>query len=127
MNTGDSEDEITVNLLAAVATDDILVAATKLEDPPAFAELWARAETRLLYVAMTRSRLAVHLPLDIQKLFGLRNTTAEILGSPRTERQQAASAEPSGAPSGASEAVSPYHSPRATDSRDVAALKRFFR
>jgi hypothetical protein len=85
------------------------------------------AETRLLYVAMTRSRLAVHLPRDIQKRFGLRNTTAEILGSPRTERQQAASAEPSGAPSGASEAVSPYHSPRATDSREMAALKRFFR
>jgi ATP-dependent exoDNAse (exonuclease V) beta subunit len=111
-----------------IALEGLLEAARICENPryQGFVEV-SEAETRLLYVAMTRSRLAVHLPRDIQKRFGLRNTTAEILGFPRAERQQAASAEPSGAPSGASEAVSPYRSPRATDSREMAALKRLFR
>jgi hypothetical protein len=38
MNSGESEDEITVKLLSAAATDEILVAAAKLGDHPAFAE-----------------------------------------------------------------------------------------
>jgi hypothetical protein len=58
MNTGESEDEITVKLLAAAATDEILVAAAKLGDRPAFAELWARHSKRSLQIAyrITKNR-----------------------------------------------------------------------
>ncbi len=38
------------------------------------------AETRLMYVALSRARLGVHLPREIAKLFGIRSTTDEILG-----------------------------------------------
>jgi RNA polymerase sigma-70 factor (ECF subfamily) len=37
-----SQDEITIKLLAATAPDDVLVAAAKLGDRPAFTELWER-------------------------------------------------------------------------------------
>jgi RNA polymerase sigma-70 factor (ECF subfamily) len=37
-----SQDEITIKLLAAAAPDDVLVAASKLGDRPAFTELWER-------------------------------------------------------------------------------------
>ena len=38
------------------------------------------SEARLLYVALTRARLGVHLPREIGKRFGIRSTTNEILG-----------------------------------------------
>lgn len=38
------------------------------------------AESRLLYVGITRASLAVSLPLEIRKRFGLRNTTDQLLG-----------------------------------------------
>lgn len=38
------------------------------------------AEARLLYVGITRASLAVSLPQDIKKRFGLRNTTDQLLG-----------------------------------------------
>jgi superfamily I DNA/RNA helicase len=44
------------------------------------------SETRLLYVALTRGKLGVHLPREIAKRFGIRSTTTEVLGetvSPR--------------------------------------------
>ena len=85
------------------------------------------AEARLLYVAMTRARLAVHLPRDIQKRFGLRQTTAEILGASRTEETQGRPAEQNDHRNQSPEVVSPYHSPRAADSREMATLKRIFR
>jgi RNA polymerase sigma-70 factor (ECF subfamily) len=58
MNTRESEDEITVKLLAAAATDEILVAAAKLGDHPAFSELWARHSNRSLQIAyrITKNR-----------------------------------------------------------------------
>ena len=58
MNTSESEDEITVKLLAAAATDEVLVAAAKLGDRPAFAELWARHSKRSLQIAyrITKNR-----------------------------------------------------------------------
>jgi RNA polymerase sigma-70 factor (ECF subfamily) len=37
-----SQDEITIKLLAATVPDDVLVAAAKLGDRPAFTELWER-------------------------------------------------------------------------------------
>jgi len=85
------------------------------------------AEARLLYVAMTRARLAVHLPRGIQKRFGLRNTTTEILGKPRLETLSITPAEHQSGLEQTPEAVSPYHSPRAGDSQEMAALKRIFR
>jgi RNA polymerase sigma-70 factor (ECF subfamily) len=47
-----SDDENTVNLLAAAATDEVLVAAAKRGDRPAFEELWRRYSSstfRLVY------------------------------------------------------------------------------
>ena len=38
------------------------------------------SESRLLYVALTRARLGVHLPRAAGKRFGIRSTTNEILG-----------------------------------------------
>lgn len=38
------------------------------------------AESRLLYVGITRASLAVSLPIEIKKRFGLRNTTDQLLG-----------------------------------------------
>ena len=42
MDTRRVEDEISVKLLAAAATDEVLVAAAKLGDRPAFLELLER-------------------------------------------------------------------------------------
>ncbi len=84
------------------------------------------AEARLLYVAMTRARLAVHLPPEIKTRFGLRNTTTEILGRASLETPPARLAEDQGSHE-QPQAVSPYHAPRAGDSREMAALKRIFR
>ena len=39
------------------------------------------AEARLLYVAMTRAKRAVHLPRELAKRFGIRKTTEEILAN----------------------------------------------
>ena len=38
------------------------------------------AEARLVYVAMTRAKRCVQLPLGLQKRFGIRNTTTKTLG-----------------------------------------------
>jgi superfamily I DNA/RNA helicase len=37
------------------------------------------AEARLLYVAITRARIAVHLPRDVAKRFGISKTTEKLL------------------------------------------------
>jgi hypothetical protein len=81
------------------------------------------AEARLLYVAMTRARRAVHLPKGVMSLFTLQPTKTEVLGSevvaPPNETSDFASQ------SGSSGVVSPYHSPRAGESREMATLRRF--
>ena len=46
------------------------------------------AEARLLYVAMTRARRAVHLPSAVMERFGLRRTTDEVLGQSSMPRSQ---------------------------------------
>jgi hypothetical protein len=46
MNTSRLHDEISVRLLASAAPDDVLVAAAKLGDRPAFAEVWERHTSR---------------------------------------------------------------------------------
>jgi RNA polymerase sigma-70 factor (ECF subfamily) len=58
MNICSSQDEISVKLLAATATDEVLVGAAKLGDRPAFAELWERHSSTAFKVAcrITRNR-----------------------------------------------------------------------
>ena len=58
MNICTSQDEINVELLAAAATDEVLVGAAKLGDRPAFAELWERYSNTAFKVAylITRNR-----------------------------------------------------------------------
>ena len=56
------------------------VRATRL-GPALSANIWG-SEARLLYVAMTRAKLGVHLPRKIAKRFGIRSTTTEFLGQP---------------------------------------------
>jgi RNA polymerase sigma-70 factor (ECF subfamily) len=53
-----SQDEITIKLLATAATDDVLVAAAKLGDRPAFTELWERHSQRAFSAAyrITKNR-----------------------------------------------------------------------
>ena len=58
MNICSSQDEISVKLLAAAATDEVLVGAAKLGDRPAFAELWERHSNTAFNVAyrVTKNR-----------------------------------------------------------------------
>jgi RNA polymerase sigma-70 factor, ECF subfamily len=58
MNTGSSQDEFSVKLFTAGATDEVLVAAARLGDRPAFAELWVRHSNTAFKVAyrITRNR-----------------------------------------------------------------------
>jgi RNA polymerase sigma-70 factor, ECF subfamily len=58
MNTSSSQDEFSVKLFTAGATDEVLVAAAKLGDRPAFAELWVRHSNTAFKVAyrITRNR-----------------------------------------------------------------------
>jgi len=58
MNICSSQDEISVKLLAATATDEALVGAAKLRDRPAFSELWERHSSTAFKVAyrITRNR-----------------------------------------------------------------------
>ena len=58
MNICSSQDEISVKLLAATATDEVLVGAAKLGDRPAFAELWERHSNTAFKVAyrITKNR-----------------------------------------------------------------------
>jgi RNA polymerase sigma-70 factor, ECF subfamily len=58
MNICSSQDEISVKLLAAAATDEVLVGAAKSGDRPAFAELWERHSSTVFKVAyrITKNR-----------------------------------------------------------------------
>ena len=58
MNICSSQDEISVKLLAATTTDEVLVGAAKLGDRPAFSELWERHSSTAFKVAyrITRNR-----------------------------------------------------------------------
>src|SRR3984893_13017341 len=58
MNIYSSQDEISVKLLAAAATDEVLVGAAKSGDRPAFAELWERHSSTVFKVAyrITKNR-----------------------------------------------------------------------
>jgi RNA polymerase sigma-70 factor, ECF subfamily len=51
MNNCSSLDEFSVTFLAGAATDEVLVAAAKLGDRPAFAELWVRHSNTAFRVA----------------------------------------------------------------------------
>jgi ATP-dependent exoDNAse (exonuclease V) beta subunit len=83
------------------------------------------AEMRLLYVAITRAKLAVHLPSAIMSSFGLKPTTEAILGNTGPIATAIGSAAAEDSP--VHGAVSPYHAPRNDDSAEMTALKRIFR
>src|ERR1700682_1187729 len=51
MDTRRLQDEINVELVVPVATDEVLVAAAKLGDHPAFAELWTRHSNTAFKIA----------------------------------------------------------------------------
>jgi hypothetical protein len=79
------------------------------------------AELRLLYVAVTRAKIAVQLPPAILDRFGLRLTTHMVLGGDVQPSVEQASPAEDPALSGV---VSPYHSPRTGESREMASLRR---
>lgn len=82
------------------------------------------AEARLLYVAMTRAKIAMHLPQAVMSRFDLKPTTTAILGGKAVNsatdglHQQTTDAVPG--------AVSPYHSPQKGESREMIALRKIF-
>ena len=85
------------------------------------------AEARLLYVAMTRAKIAVHLPRAVMSRFDLRPTTSDTLGrvsgaKSSEDRESLQSPDPS-----PSEVVSPYHSPRRGESREMIILRNLLR
>jgi superfamily I DNA/RNA helicase len=83
------------------------------------------AETRLLYVALTRAQLAAELPDRIMERFGLTSTTDQIVG--RTPESPVAITEPSNCEqNNVPQSISPYHSAQKNEPAEVAAIRRFF-
>jgi ATP-dependent exoDNAse (exonuclease V) beta subunit len=82
------------------------------------------AEMRLLYVALSRARLAVELPRELLNRLGLNATAGAVLGSDRGSKTHVSvtAKAASGPPS-----VSPYHAPQPGESAEIAAVRRFFR
>lgn len=84
------------------------------------------AEARLLYVAITRAKIAVHIPRTIMSRFSLRPTTMGTIGresgvkipEDKTSRNAVL-------PS--LKVVSSYHSPRSGESREMVALRKLLR
>lgn len=85
------------------------------------------AEMRLLYVALTRARLAVELPSALMQQLGLHYTSREILGANPAATFTLPPNSPHPETEAASPSVSPYHSPQNGESAQMAAVRRFFR
>ncbi len=85
------------------------------------------AEARLLYVAMTRARRAVHLPVTVMHRFGLKSTTDKVLGNTAPKESQPEMIEVVPSAEKTSEVVSPYHSPRSGESKEMSELRRYLR
>jgi superfamily I DNA/RNA helicase len=85
------------------------------------------AEARLLYVAMTRAKAAVHLPRAVMSRFELRPTTMEILGGKSFANPPEVGSNPPTPDTSLSEVVSPYHSRRQGESKEMMALRKIFR
>ncbi len=79
------------------------------------------AELRLLYVALTRAKIAVQLPPSLLQRFGLTLTTDLILGGNPPDKPDLMRDTND---SLLSDVVSPYHSPRMGESREMATLRR---
>ena len=79
------------------------------------------AELRLLYVAVTRAKTAVQLPEAILKRFGLRITTNDTVGLDALSSTETPSPMDSSILSGV---ISPYHSPRAGESKEMTSLRK---
>jgi superfamily I DNA/RNA helicase len=84
------------------------------------------AEARLLYVAMTRAKVAVHLPQGVMSRFGLTPTTSETLGEKIFANSPDEGANQQLQDGILSGVVSPYHSPRHDDSKEMIALRKVF-
>jgi superfamily I DNA/RNA helicase len=85
------------------------------------------AEARLLYVAMTRAKVALHLPRAVMSRFDLSPTTTEILGDEPCVNSVSGGGVNLRSPGvDPSEGVSPYHSPRQGESKEMTALRRIF-
>jgi RNA polymerase sigma-70 factor (ECF subfamily) len=56
IDTCSSDNELSLKLLAAAATDEVLVAAAKLADRPAFGELWERPSNTAFNMAYRITR-----------------------------------------------------------------------
>lgn len=85
------------------------------------------AEARLLYVAMTRARLAVDLPKAVMSRFDLRPTTMETLGNLSGLKVSEGGEHLQSPVPSASEVISPYHSPRPGESKEMSALRKILR
>jgi superfamily I DNA/RNA helicase len=85
------------------------------------------AEARLLYVAMTRARIAVHLPRALMSRFDLRSTTMNTLGDVSSVRSPEGGEKLENPDPFTSEIVSPYHSPRPGESKEMIALRKMLR
>jgi hypothetical protein len=85
------------------------------------------AEARLLYVAITRAKIAVHLPRAIMSRFRLGPTTMDTLGRESVVKPLGDEKDTQNPELSSSEVVSPYHSPRRGESREMIALRNILR
>jgi superfamily I DNA/RNA helicase len=86
------------------------------------------SEARLLYVAMTRAKIAVHLPRAVMSRFDLRPTTTDTLGREFDAKfSEDGESMLQNLDSSMSEVISPYHSPRRGDSNEMIALRNILR
>jgi superfamily I DNA/RNA helicase len=85
------------------------------------------SEARLLYVAMTRAKIAVHLPRAVMSRFGLRQTTTDTLGREFDVKSSEDGESLRHLDSPSSGVISPYHSPRRGESREMIALRNILR
>jgi superfamily I DNA/RNA helicase len=85
------------------------------------------AEARLLYVAMTRAKIAVHLPRGVMLRYGLTSTTKNTLGRESCVKLPEDGESLQSPDSSLSEVISPYHSPRRGESREMMALRNILR
>lgn len=85
------------------------------------------AEARLLYVAMTRARIAVHLPRAVMSRFDLKPTTTDTLGNISEATFPEGGENLERPDPSASEVISPYHSPRPGESKEMVALRKMLR
>ena len=94
---------------------------------PGKAQAILEAETRLLYVAMTRARLAVQLPPHLLELFEMEQTTTETLGALKPSAPPAASPiTPLPQPGTSATVAAGFLSPWSDETEKADTLRQFF-